>query len=471
MGITARIFGAICVLSLACTAVVLAAEPVAVQMAVPLVVRKGTPLYLELDKEVQIQRAGTPVRARVIVPVYAFDRIVIPAGSEVEGQLTNVQPVSRRARLRAILAGDFTPLRTGRVEFHELILRHGRRIPIRAVVTEEAPGIVHLHSRHGSKKSTKQEVSDTLAEVKQDVKQREQEYVQDVKGSGKWERLKRWALSKLPYHKQDLPAGMYLVAELRAPVDFGTANYQAGKLTGMGTYLPPASIVHARLVTPLSSRTVHPGSAVEAVVTQPLLSFDGDVLLPQGTLLEGTVTRVHPARWLSRNGQLDFTIDRIEIPGEPALDVTGNLRGLEVSSGSHLRLRDDRGIQGTSSKLKYFIPGIDVSLTATSVAGAGRAPRAALEVSSVVADAFAGTPQPGVSFGLVGSAITLVAQSHALIVGFSLYGAAWSVYSHLLLHGNEVVLPRDTPLDIRIEQPVPAALPPAQSPQRSSSAE
>ncbi len=455
MRLSARIFGTILILSLVCTEAGLAQQTAGVSKPVPLAVSKGTPLYLELEKKVPIKHAGTPVRARVISPVYAFDRMVIPAGSEVEGQVAEVQPVAWRVRLRAILAGDFTPLRKGRVEFRELALQHGRRIPIRAVVTEEALSLVHLHATPESKESKTQVVSATWCEVEKDAKKRGREYLQDVKGPGRWQRLKAYALSKLPYHVQDLPAGMFLTAELESPLDFGTADDPPGEWAHPGSEIPRGSVVRARLLTPLDSRTARVGSSVKAVVTKPLLSPRYGVILPEGTLFEGAVTRARPARWLSRNGQLDFRIEGIEVPGAAVQETYGRLTGAEVNQASDLQLRRDRGLQGSSSRLHYFIPGIDAAQAATSAAGSGRAARATLEVASVGTNALVGTKRPSVSLGLVGSVITVAARSHAVVVGFTVYGAAWSVFANLLARGNDVVLPRDTPLEIRLAPPAP----------------
>ena len=64
---------------------------------------------------------GEPVEATLTEPLYAFDRVVVPAGSQVLGHVTKVDPVSHQKRMRAILAGDFTPLRESQIEFDTLV--------------------------------------------------------------------------------------------------------------------------------------------------------------------------------------------------------------------------------------------------------------------------------------------------------------------------------------------------------------
>src|ERR1700736_1232105 len=78
---------------------VLARRPVAtakpsVNEIIPLVVPKGTAVQVLLDKEVRIQKVGQPVHGRVAEPVYAFDKLVVPVGTKVTGQITQLEGVS-----------------------------------------------------------------------------------------------------------------------------------------------------------------------------------------------------------------------------------------------------------------------------------------------------------------------------------------------------------------------------------------
>src|ERR1700726_2266591 len=74
---------------------------------VPLSVPSGAPLRLYLTKKIP-KRAGTPVEGKILEPVYAFDKQVIPAGSVVTGKVSQVEPVTKMLRFRAIVNGDFT---------------------------------------------------------------------------------------------------------------------------------------------------------------------------------------------------------------------------------------------------------------------------------------------------------------------------------------------------------------------------
>jgi hypothetical protein len=83
---------------------------------IPLAVPASVPLRLYVTKRVS-KRMGAPVDAKLIAPVYAFDHEVIPAGTEAIGRVSRVEPVSKWARTRAILGGDFS-LACGRGRIH-----------------------------------------------------------------------------------------------------------------------------------------------------------------------------------------------------------------------------------------------------------------------------------------------------------------------------------------------------------------
>src|ERR1035441_627713 len=68
---------------------------------VALTVAKGSPLQVALDREVRVKKVGQTVHARVVEPIYAFDRIVVPVGSEIIGEVTKIEAVSGGKRTEA----------------------------------------------------------------------------------------------------------------------------------------------------------------------------------------------------------------------------------------------------------------------------------------------------------------------------------------------------------------------------------
>ena len=60
--------------------------------------------------------------------------------------------------------------------------------------------------------------------------------------------------------------------------------------------VPAGTRFSVRLLQPLSSRTTKEGMKVKAVSIEPLI-VDGDILIPQGSIIEGTVTDAHGVGW------------------------------------------------------------------------------------------------------------------------------------------------------------------------------
>ncbi|HMF01085.1 MAG TPA: hypothetical protein VKK06_14450, partial [Terriglobia bacterium] len=182
---------------------------------VPLIVDQGFPLQVSLTQKLRF-RENEPVHATIVEPVYAFDREVIPSGTEVIGRITGFEKAGKWKRLSSMLGGDFTPLRQPQVTFETLVLPGGTRIPIDTFVVAGSEKTV----RPGGDK----------AQAGNDLKNSLTSTVKDPK-----ERLKTVLWGMAPIHPQFLPAGTHLNAELLVPLDFGVAVLGQGVLDQLGS--------------------------------------------------------------------------------------------------------------------------------------------------------------------------------------------------------------------------------------------
>ena len=103
-------------------------------------------------------RTGQVVRAKLLQPVFAFDRIVLPGGVEVEGVVTRLDPAPKMIRAQAIVSGDFTPLHKARVEFKTVLMPDGQRLSIHTL-DSIGLGTIALPGAQRSKKTKKQKTS------------------------------------------------------------------------------------------------------------------------------------------------------------------------------------------------------------------------------------------------------------------------------------------------------------------------
>jgi type IV secretory pathway VirB10-like protein len=426
---------------------------------VALIVAKGSPLQVALDREVRVERVGQPVHARIVEPVYALDHIVVPAGSEVIGYVTRIEAVSGGKRTLAALNADFTPLRKVEVSFHELVLADGRRFPLHANVTPGSGQVIELVTaanapKEDKKNGVKDLASERTKQAKQQARQQWDDAMKQLKTPGKMRRLERYGEAQMPVHRQFIPAGTVYFAELEDPLDFGSEQMAAPAASSIGA-IPEGSVVHARLVTPLSSATSHQGQDVEAVLSQPLM--DGErLILPQGSRLKGTVRQAQPARRMKRNGQLRIAFSELVPPdgmGQKEQKVVATLEGVQAGRNANVKLDSEGGAEATTSKSRYLATTVSIGL-----AGAG-----VLGDNPLSADNTGGQALGGANgFKVVGLVVGALARSRAFGITTGAYGAAASIYSHFIARGREVEFPKNTAMQIGIGTRVATAATPAQ---------
>jgi hypothetical protein len=204
---------------------------------ISLTVPSGAPLRLYLTKRIS-KRIGAPVEAKLLEPVFAFDREVIPAGTVAQGQVSRVQPVGKWQRVRAIVSGDFTPLRSARVEFTTLVLPDGHTVSTRTVETVGLNSFCVEPSKKKNAKAPPNQNGGILGTAKQTAKDRingainarSRGIADIVRGPNKKEKLEDLMWSKLPYHPQYVRRGTRFDAPLRDPLQFGMEPVKQGDL-------------------------------------------------------------------------------------------------------------------------------------------------------------------------------------------------------------------------------------------------
>src|ERR1700704_7162435 len=113
-------------LLLSYSVLVLTAVPVRAQETGPerksLVIESGNDFRAALEKGVRLKAPGQPITAKLLEPVYAGEDLAIPAGSTIKGYVSSITTARMRKRAGRLLAGDFTPPKTGHVTFDQLVL-------------------------------------------------------------------------------------------------------------------------------------------------------------------------------------------------------------------------------------------------------------------------------------------------------------------------------------------------------------
>jgi type IV secretory pathway VirB10-like protein len=415
-------------------------------LVVPLTVPTKTSLQVALESEVRVQKVGQSLSARLVDPIYAFDRLVVPAGSEIRGEVTRIDPVSNSKRTLAGLDADFTPPHKVEVTFTDLALPDGKHLALHTIVTPGSGQVMQFVTapEKDSKKTAKDLASEKTNAAKQQARDEWNNTIKQLKTPGRMHRLERYAEAQLPVHAQYIPAGTMYFAELEEPLNFGNETLPAEKAAVIGGDLPEGSVVHARLVTPLSSATAQKGEEVEAVLARPL--FNGDRLLyPQGSLLVGAVSQVQPARRLKKNGQLRIAFHQVVLPDGIAQKVEAALVGVQAGQEENVKLDSEGGAEASNPKSRYF--NTSVSLGLAAIAGRGDEDAKGPDTTGTTGSRAAGGAG---GFKLVGMVAGALIQSRAFGYSMGAFGAGRSIYQNFLTRGHEVVFPKNTAMDVAI---------------------
>jgi hypothetical protein len=444
-----------------------AVEPVA-PATIPLTIPTGTPLRIALDQKVRIDHTGEAVHGKVVETVYAFDQEVIPAGSVATGHVKSIAPVPGVRRAMAYMNGDLTPFHGYEVAFDMVTLPNGRQVPINTTVMPGTADVVHLVSNPDKQKGiagrttdrAKSEAKGKIAEAKQQA----HEGWQKLTAPGKMHRLKELVAAQSPYRHQYAQPGTRFVADLTAPLDFGATTRTSEQWVAVGSEPVPDSTLKARLVAEVSSATAVRGTPVTAVLTEPLYSPTHQLILPANSRLVGEVVKAKAARKLHHNGELRVIFERIETSEEGAQALAqvqmqaqalaersqamiGNLEGVEVDRRANMQLDEEGGARTTDSKTRYLSSGLAVMLAAA--ASHTEVEHGTTEMAGPGVRTAAG----GSGFRLTGALLSLVAKSTPVSLGIGAYGASMSIYANFLSRGHDVVLPKDTPMEIGFGPP------------------
>lgn len=145
--------------------------------------------------------------------MFAFDHEVLPAGSALRGKVSAIQPVSKRQRFRAMVNGDFTPLRNAQLEFDSVVLPNGTQLPLHTAAVAALNSLYIEPSKKVRKTQAPQNPNNgVLGTAKAKLKDQidgalnagSGGFTDIVRGPNKKEKLVDFLWAKMPYHPQYL---------------------------------------------------------------------------------------------------------------------------------------------------------------------------------------------------------------------------------------------------------------------------
>src|ERR1700733_10113565 len=211
-----------------------------------IVVGFGNDLRCKLDKGLRITKAGEPITARLVEPVYVGTSLAIAEGSTIQGHISSVSTAPLSKRTGRLLKGDFTPPQTANVTFDHLVLSDGTSLPIHTDTTVGVSGV----------KRTKYLPKSQRPGIRQKVK----DAAEPLREPNKLQRLGEAAITSLPYHPEYLDQGTIFDAALLDPITTSMPVQPQGDVK------PPSgeNYLRLRLLTPLKSQMIAGGASIEA---------------------------------------------------------------------------------------------------------------------------------------------------------------------------------------------------------------
>jgi hypothetical protein len=169
------------------------------------------------------------------------------------------------------------------------------------------------------------------------------------------------------------------------------------------------------------------GDSFRARVVEPV-RLDSIVVLPEGTLLEGTVVKSTAPRMLSRAGSLLLNFTGITLPGGVAAPVLATVSGANLDQRSHTRIDSEGRMTGERPGKLWMALNLGVTAGIAKVADDGTQLLIEALVSTTTDVSTAGTAR-------------IVA---ACVSGVFL----------MTRHGRDVMLPKFTEMNISFDRPV-----------------
>lgn len=399
-----------------------------------LTIPAGTPIEARLTRHLPM-RAGEPVQASLAHAVYADNKLALPEGALLRGSVVSLEP-NRELRTDARLNADFTPYHKPTVAFTSVVLADGTSVPLSTRPSSDGAPVIRLAPAAAQHRSLIGKGVDTVKGWVDSTKEA-------IFAPGLGDRMVQLLYHQLPYHPERIQQGTMWTCELKEPVSVSVLTPAAAPAspghggTTAGSDGKKNIELHAYLDEVLSSSNAKVGEQFQATVAEPVRGADHSLIVPQGAVLVGRITRAKPARSFHRDGTLRFDFRQLQMPGGSKEQIIGSVTGLEAKSGAALKMDSEGGVQ-SQPQGKVIVPLI-LGVLANHTLDAD---------SSVEASAAAGSN----GMGLIGRVVGIAAGSRDLAAGIGFYGTAVSVYRRWIRHGRDVTFPKDNRIDIEMSQ-------------------
>ncbi len=320
------------------------------------VVPAGTILRLTMAKSVKPGqlKPGSAVEGELNRPVYVYDRQVLPAGSHVHAVVATVD--KHRVPTKGVLEHlqSVRSLGLNRkfdydVSFQsaELTPPGGHAVPVELKFID-AGEVVELHT-----KGDQVQIGSTTAG----------DYAKMAPGVSKVESIRREKKQLKQYRHPEV--SLEVEQPLSFPLPPDPAEPKAGDVDVAA--IPAGTHARLLLLEALSASENKQGDVFHARVLEPIV-HDGQLLLPEGSTLQGHIGKVVVPRRLNRPGSLYLVFDKVVLPNGNAEKVSASLVGTALEQKAAGSMDEEGGLHGKGRGAKQTMKDFGVSLVSQQVA-------------------------------------------------------------------------------------------------------
>ncbi|HXU39214.1 MAG TPA: peptidoglycan-binding protein [Blastocatellia bacterium] len=189
-------------------------------------------------------------------------------------------------------------------------------------------------------------------------------------------------------------------------------RYNSPQYADRAWTLPSDTVISVQMNSTLSSRTARVGDKFIATVTVPVY-VNGQTVIPAGTIVEGRVTQVTPAKRMNRSGTIGIDFDDLVFPNGSRMGLVGGLTSSDPETRRHIDDESRVSGQGNNRPAVFIGGGGAIGAVLGGIAGGGKG---------------------------------------AVLGGVA--GAGAGVAGVLLAKGEEAQVPAGTPFGVQLKQPL-----------------
>ncbi len=294
----------------------------------------GTLLRMELSGPLHVAhlKLGSEIAGQLVRPVYVYDRALIPAGSQVRAVVEKVdklKPAVKKGLMERV--DSICSLGLNRHDSYEVTLRTAT---VKLLSGEEVPmdlrfirggQEVHLQADEEGRMKVGGATGKDLAQHAPGISQLS------------WIKRRKHQLQEFRHPAATLE--LTRVAHLDLPAQPAVPRAAIQPLT-----IPEGTRAHFLLLTDLRASESKRGDTFQTRLVEPIFWPDGQLLVPEGSVLDGHIAKVETPRRLSRAGSMYLAFDLLSEPGGDSQEVTAPVADREMAHKASATIDSEAGL-------------------------------------------------------------------------------------------------------------------------------